>query len=133
MSDLTPEIIVLLRAPDLSELDITRRVNQSELGSITDQTEEDLVSLIHGDLSLTVADPDGAVEAFLSAALPGEDWEVTIDRATGLTPPILFERVFGGVLDLPWSLEYDRNKRTVGVNAFSYTKILENASAETVK
>jgi len=116
--------------PDGNELDVTARVSQDGLGTLTEALEETFLTLTHGDLDFELVDEDGAVQDFLQGAEPTDVYEVIIDRENNDGD---WERLFGGVLDLPWSIQYDRKQRTVSVQVFAYSKLLEQASAELVQ
>ncbi len=63
---------------------------------------------------------------------PTDNIEVTVERATGRRRG-KWERLFGGFLDLPWSLRVNRLTHQVTVQAFAFSKILERASADTIR
>ncbi|HET6373006.1 MAG TPA: hypothetical protein VFG76_06850 [Candidatus Polarisedimenticolia bacterium] len=69
---------------------------------------------------------------FLRGIQPSDIFELTVERTTGRRRP-KWERIFGGTLDLPWSVRFNRKQKTVQLQAFSYSKLLENASAESVR
>lgn len=116
--------------PQGTEWDLTDRV-VGDL-KIDEETEEDLLLLRHADTDLELLDEDGEMSALFSTARPGQVWAVVIERETGKRGP-LWERIFGGVLDLPMSLRFDYDERTVSVQVFSHSKALELASAEGIK
>lgn len=119
-----------LVTPDGDVLDITDRTQHP--GSVSYKVEVELLQLAHGDVDLTIFDEDGTVEQLLRTAQPGQEWQVIIERATGKRRPA-WERIFGGILDLPWSVQFNRGAREVHVQAFAFSKLLELASAETVQ
>lgn len=121
---------ITLTDPQGTEWDITDRV-VGEL-KIDEETEEDLLLLRHSDVDLELLDEDGEMTRLFDSAEPGQVWTVVIERETGKRWP-LWERIFGGVLDLPMSLRFDAGERTVAVQVFSHTKALELASAEGIK
>lgn len=120
-------IRVALTAPDGTEYDVTDRVRRDSLSQWTEQGEEDLASLTHGDADLRLDDRDGWVEALFSGATPADTWRVTIDEETS---PGAWERLFYGVLDLPYSLALDRRDRRATMQAWTASKLLERTSAE---
>ena len=121
---------VLLIGPGRQPLEITERV--SDLGSIAESVEDTLLSLSHSDLSLTIADQDGFLWGLLGRIDPDEQWIVHVHRTTGQRKP-KWVRVFGGVIDLPWSLSRDMQDGTLELQVFSFSKMLERASAENVR
>ncbi len=123
-----PAFRVLLTGPDGVEDDITTRVDVSSLGRLTEELEDDLLQLVHSDISLELDDADGWASARLGAATRGEVWEVVIERETGRRRP-LWTRIFGGALDVPGSIVIDRKERVVELEVWSYSKLLELAAA----
>lgn len=127
---MSPEFQVWLRSPDGDVLEVSDRITR--IDAMQEAAEEDLLELRHGDLGLQLADLDGAVEAFFHLVGPNSLFEVEVLRKRA-GRRVRWERVFAGVLELPWSLQYDRKDLTASVQAFSFSKLLENASAETVQ
>lgn len=123
-----PEIRVLLIGPDGVEDDITERVEMSDIGTLTEEIEDDLIQLTHSDVDLDVDDHDGWVSVRLGMAQRGEVWQLVIERETGSRRP-KWTRVFAGVLDVPGSIQIDIAERSVSVHAWSYSKLLEFYSA----
>lgn len=115
---------VLLTGPDGVEDDITSRVEISSLGKLTEELEDDLLQLTHSDISLEVDDADGWATARLGNATRGEVWEVVVERETGRRRP-LWERIFGGVLDVPGSIVFDKREKLLELEVWSYSKLLE--------
>lgn len=124
--------VVLLRGPGGVVFDITARIEVGGIGTITESTEEDFLELAHGDVELEIDNADGAMDRFFSGVQPTDLYEVTIDRAAE-SGRLRYDRLFGGVLDLPWSLTFDRAERICRVQAFSFSKLLERTSGETVR
>lgn len=123
---------MVLLGPGGLEFDVSDRVGDNGIGTIGSATEENFLELTHGDVDITLLDDDAAVEQFLVDVDPADAYEVTIERVSGLRRP-KYERVFGGILDLPWSIRINRKDRTVSLQAFSYSKLLERASADAIK
>ena len=112
---------------------MTSRLIEGDIGTIEEATEEDLLETTHGDVTLTLNNQDGAIERFFARIKPADTYEVIIDRLRPERRRMKRDRLFGGVLDLPWSLTYDRTEKTAEVRAFSYSKLLERTSGEGVK
>jgi len=91
-----------------------------------------MLALAHGDVELELDDADDAVRQYFAAALPTDRYDVLVDRRL-VAGRLLWHRVFGGVLDLPWSLRFDAEARTANLQAFSYSKHAERSSAELVR
>ncbi len=125
------ELMLLLRSPDGLEFDLTPRW-LDDFGEVEEAVEIDLLELAHGDADVSVDDRDGEVSRFLSGSKPGDQWTLEILRETGERRP-KWETVFAGVLDLPWSYQLEEMDRIVRLRIFSYSKLLENASAESVR
>jgi hypothetical protein len=129
--DALQHLVTLIGPGDL-RFDVTDRLIRGSIGVITSNTEQEFLELTHGDVTLDLDDHDGAVEQFFEGAQPTDVYEVTIERHTGQRRP-RWATLFGGALDLPWSLRFNRKAQRVRVQAFSYSKLLERASAEAVK
>ena len=125
-----PTYRVVMTDPLGVEFDVTDRCEG--IGEITYSTEEEILDLTHGDVTLNLDNLDGAVEQYLRAASPSDVYELVIERTTGGRRG-KWQRIFGGILDLPWSVQYDRKMGTVDVQVFSFSKLMERASAESVK
>ena len=123
---------ILLTGPDGEAWNISDRLTRGGIGRLTESTEEDFLELTHGDIDLTLRNDDGALDTFFAYSLIGSRYEVTIDRQRP-SGRLLYDRIFGGVLDLPWSLTFDRGRRTAKLHVFSYSKMLESASAEPIR
>lgn len=111
--------------------DVTERLELDGLGTLTEQGEESLLQLVHGDLTLTLLDRDGFLEDLLATAQPTDRWQVIISRETQRRRT-RWERLFAGVLDLPWSAKRNPGDGTFTLRAFTYSKDLEAATAEGV-
>jgi len=81
---------------------------------------------------MQLADEDGAVSQFFSGVEASDEYEVIVERYTGARRN-KWERIFGGILDLPWSIRINHRARQINLQAFSYSKLLERASAEGIK
>jgi len=112
--------------------DVSDRLLDDGLGDITESTEEGFLELAHGDVDLQMDNQDGALTHFFDGVTPDSVVHVFIDRET-LSRRCRWTRLFGGVLDLPWSLQFNHEDRTVEVQAFSFSKLAEKASAETIR
>lgn len=128
---LSPMMIAVLVDPLGNRLDVT--ANMSDVGMLSQELEDGLLNAVHGDLSLELSDDDGSIEVFLSIIDTGEPYRFELWRDHIRRRPYTYELVFAGVLDLPWSVKYERKDRTVSVEVFSATKVLDNTSAEGVK
>lgn len=131
-----PRLALTFTSPEGERFDATTRVALEGVGVITEAAEEDLLQLVHGDVELTADDQDGALEEYLrgGAGADTRDYEAVLERETGDTRVRRprYERLFGGTLDLE-GMSIDRRGRTIGIQAFSFTKLLERTSAEGVK
>jgi len=114
------------------DFDVTERVMKGTMGAITQSTELDFLQLTHGDVDLRLDNSDDAITQFFAGVQPTDRYDVVITRKSGRRRP-LWQRVFGGVLDLPWSLRFDDRDRTCRIQVFSYSKHAERFSAEGVK
>jgi len=104
------------------------KLDAGNIGSVSTSSESDLGILSHGDLSLTIDNSDGAIEDFLLNAGPSDTYEVSLTRQRYNGTE--WDRIFGGVLDLPYSLSFDDVARTAKVVAYSYSKQLERTPAD---
>jgi len=121
-----------IRNPLGHELDLTDRIDDDGLGTLTDALDEDLLQIVASDIGLDLVDDDGKARAFLAPGVPGDVYEIIVERETGLRRP-KWRRIFGGVLDIPFSIDIDRKDGVVSLTAFAYGKLLEQASAETIR
>ena len=126
------QYLLTLKTPDGEEFDITERLMKGDLGRLTETLEETLTRLTHSDIALSLDDRDGFLENLFGLVLPTELWQVFLERET-LTRRQKWELLFGGVLDLPWSLQLRPKDKAVQLQAFSYTKQLERSSGEDVR
>ena len=104
------------------------KMDAGNIGSVSTSPESDLGILSHGELSLTIDNSDGAIEDFLLNAGPSDTYEVALSRQRYNGTE--WDRIFGGVLDLPYSLSFDDVARTAKVVAYSYSKQLERTPAD---
>lgn len=125
---------VTLYGPSGEIFDVTDRLIDKSIGRLTESTEEDFLELSHGDMSLTLDNADGGMDQFFLNVTPQSAFSVLVSRKkSGLKTGLLWEPLFGGVLDLPWSLSYDRRGKTCRLQVFSYSKLMERTSAEPVR
>jgi hypothetical protein len=127
------EIVVTLTSPSGLEIDITRRVKLDGLGTITEGAEEEILQLTHGDMTLTLDDRDGFLQGLLADATATDRWELVVLGETGRAHGLKWDRIFAGVLDLPWSVSFDPREKETKIQVFSYSKELELISASTVR
>lgn len=124
--------VVLMYGPGGEVFDLTDRLSKNGIGKIVEAVEEDFLELTHGDMAITLRNDDGAIDRFFRHLAPGDLYEITVERDAP-SGRLHFERLFGGILDLPWSLRFDRVEKTASVQVFSYSKLLERISGETVR
>lgn len=115
-----------LTSPMGETLDLTPLLDMENLGSVSQELEDDLTQLTHSDFDLTIDNSDGTFEKFMMNAAPEDTYEFVLERERTYLPG--WDRIFGGVLDIP-SLAYDDERKTADVTAFSYSKLMERASA----
>ena len=123
------EIVVTLTGPSGVEIDITRRVKLDGLGTITEGAEEEILRLTHGDMTLTLDDRDGMLRGLFQDATATDHWELVVLAETGRAHGLKWDRLFAGVLDLPWSVSFNPREKETTIQVFSYTKALDNISA----
>ena len=124
-------IQIIITSPTGQTLDVTHRW-EDDFEGIEEIVEIELTQLSHSDVSLNLDDRDRTVRNFLIDAKSTDIWTVHIDRETGKRRP-KWERLFAGVLDLPWSLEIDHVTDLISLQVFGFTKLLEQTSAESVQ
>lgn len=115
-----------------TKFDVTDRVGMDSLGTLTEEVEDDLTQLTHSDITLTLDDFDGAMSAIFTGASRGDAYEVVIIRETAKRR-IKFERVFAGIVSVPLGIKRDTKSRMLSLDCYSYSKLCELTSAETVK
>jgi len=117
--------------PSGDAVDVSHLLEIGDMGAVSWEPETDLAVMAHGDLSLSFRTNTGEVEALLSNAQPGDLYEVILEGempdGTG------WERIFGGVMDVPYSLVYDDKALKASVQCYSFSKLLERNSAEPIK
>lgn len=123
---------VTLTSPGGEEYDISSRVSLESIGRITYEIEEDLLQITYSDITLTVADPTGEIFALFEGVARGDAWEVIAERETG-RDDLAWERIFGGLVEVPTGVKRDRSSMTVTLQVFGFAKLLELASAEDIK
>jgi len=121
---------VIFTDPNGVELDVTGRIE--DVSRLSEGTEEDVLDFTHGDMDFDLADQDGEVEKFFLGAEPNDEYTVKVYRETGKRRP-KWDLVWAGLIDLPWSLKYDRKDKTASVQVFSHTKLLERGDADSIK
>ncbi len=112
--------------------DVSHLLKLEDLSELTETLEDDTAHLVHGDFDLTLKDPEGFWESALGGAEASDVWKLELDRKDPDARRHKWERLFGGILDVPWSVEVDRSEKLLSVQAFSFTKMLERFSAETI-
>lgn len=113
------------------QIDVTQRLDLGTVGNLTESIEDALGSYTHSDITLTLKDFDGVISEQFRDVQPTDTYQFVIERETGRRRP-RYERMFAGVLDLPWSVRIRTKQRKVEVRVFSYSKLLERASAAVV-
>lgn len=121
-------IIITITSPQGTTIDITSATELNSLGNISVSPESDLGILSHGDMAMTLNDPAGELESFFEGATPTDIYTLSVvrEREDGSE----WDRVFGGVLDLPYSLSYDDVTKRVHLVVYSYSKQLERTPAD---
>lgn len=119
----------VITSPLGTELNVSDLLEIGDMGVVSWAPESDLSIMSHGDMKLVLDNSEGRVEDLLGSAQPVDLYEVILDREGDSG----WERVFGGVLDLPYSLVYDDKAKLAAVQCYSFSKLLERASAEPIK
>lgn len=121
-----------IQSPTGEVLDASRYLEIGQIGDVECSPESDLGILTHGEMSLPLDNSDGVVEEFLRDATVTDRYDVILERekpdGSGG-----WDRLFGGVLDLPYSLSYDDKDKTAAVTAYSYSKQLERTPATGIR
>ena len=120
---------VLLIDPTGNPFDVSDRISADDATKISETTEETLAALTHADMSVTLKDPDRFIRRLFGELNPEDYWQIVIERETLRRRP-KWERIFGGVLDFPWSIQYEPKEDLVHVQAFSYSKYIDVKGAE---
>jgi len=119
----------IITSPLGVELDVSELLEIGAMGTISWAPESDLTVMAHGDFSLALDNSDGRVEELLGPAQPGDLYEMILSREGSVG----WDRVFGGILDLPYSLVYDDKDKLATIECYSFSKLLERTSAEPIK
>lgn len=117
-------LLIMLLPPDGRQVDITSRVDLGAAGSVSETLEDNLLELTHSDFDLEIQDEDGEISEMLRNSSRDETWAVRVERYAGGRRD-KWQLVFAGILDTPLSVEIDRKNRTVSVQVFSYSKLME--------
>jgi len=122
------KLILTITSPQGTSLDVSGLLDIGQVGSVSTTPETDLGILSHGEMAITLDNSTGEIEAFLEGAAPSDIYQVRLvrERQDGSG----WDRMFGGVLDLPYSLSYDDVDKTANVVAYSYSKQLERTPAD---
>ncbi len=118
--------------PNGTEHDVTDRADADSLTSLSEETEDDLLQATHSDMTVTLDDADRALRGLFAGVTRGQVFELVVERETGRRRP-KWERVFAGVLDIPASVRFDHKAEEVQLQVFSYSKLLELASADALR
>jgi hypothetical protein len=120
-----------ITSPSGDELDATVRMDIGAVGTVSVAPESDLGILAHSDMSLSLDNSDGEVEAFFEGAAPTDLYEIALERER--VDGSGWDRMFGGVLDLRYSLSYNDKTQTAHITAYSYSKQLDRTPANTIE
>ncbi|HLC28922.1 MAG TPA: hypothetical protein VJL07_05705 [Dehalococcoidia bacterium] len=120
-------ISVGLRGP-AGDFDISDRVALDAFAGISEEAEITLTGLTHSDLSMTLRDTDGELRRYLTNLGPSDLIYLDVIRSVDARR-MKWQRLFQGILDLPWSVSYDPKNQEVELQAFSLTKLLERTPA----
>lgn len=117
---------VTLTTPQGDVHDITRRMLKASLARVTERGEEDLGQLTHNDMTLQLDNADGWVSQQFASVTAADIYEIVIEqeRAGGS-----YERIFAGILDLPYSVTFNAKQKSASIKVYSYSKLLEKYSA----
>ena len=126
------EVRYWLTTPDGTVYDITSRADIESQGTLLEETEDDLLQFTYGSIDLTLDDRDGFLSAAFDAAEHGDVFRIEIERETGRRRP-KWERLFSGILDVEGSAVRDDAAGAYDVSAYSLSKLLESADAESLK
>lgn len=118
--------------PNGSKFDVTSRIGMDSIGRLSEEVEDDLTQLTHSDITLELDDFDGVVSAIFLGAERGDAYEVVVIRETGQRR-IKSERVFAGIVSVPLGIKRDTKSRMVTLECFSYSKLCELTSAESLR
>lgn len=121
----------IVTSPNGTELDLSALLEIGHMGSVSWAPETDLTVMAHNDMTLALDNSEGKVEDYLGSAAPGDIYEVVLSRQR--SDGSGWDRVFGGVMDLPYSLVYDDKAKTASIHCYSFSKLLERTSAEPLK
>lgn len=117
--------------PQGNELDVTDRTDIGDFGAIANSPESDLSILTHNEVDFTLANDDGAVEEFLAGAGPNDVYQFIFERQNPDGSD--WDRLFGGILDLPSSVQYDDMTRDAQITSFSFSKLLDRVDGTVIE
>ncbi len=126
------EFLITMLCPDGTRRDLSDVVSLRAVGSIEESLEDDLLVLTHSDFGLTVQDEDGTFAQTMRETARTELWGLEIDRLVD-DRRAKWRRIFAGILDVPLSVEIDHTEHMVSVQAYSFSKLLEDINVESLK
>jgi hypothetical protein len=126
------DIALTMTTPNGVRVDLTPRTDLRAFSAVGESLESDFLELTHGDFDLTLDDQDGELSAMFEGATEEEEYILEIDLYRG-ERRVKWERIWGGILEIPRTLSENPKERTLSVQGYSYSKLLERASAENVK
>jgi hypothetical protein len=126
-----------LTTPSGEIVDLSSSLSIHGMSTITAHPELDLGIMGHGGVQLVMYDTDGELRSLFETATvqppdtlgPPPQWVVVIDRENDDGGS---ERLFGGILRVPESISYDNKSKQVSVEAYSYSKVLESISCDSI-
>ncbi len=126
------EIVASIIDPNGVTHDVTSMLDLDHISSVQESLEDDMLELTHSDMDLTLHDPAGGLTELLRNSARSETWEFTIERRTNKRRN-RWELIFAGMLDVPLSVEIDRKAKTVSMQAFSYSKLLDTIDVDSLR
>lgn len=106
-------------------IDLSRRLLKDGLGAINRAMERDLLSFRTGDVTFDFDNPDGVMDEVFALMEPTDRWMIRL-KYSGI-------EMFNGIVIGKGSVTYHRKERSCTVSAYGPSKILDLASAESVK
>lgn len=128
MSHRTPKALGVFVYNEVgTEYDWTSRALGDEFSTVSETMEEDVLQFVHSDITVTLDDSDGVVSALLMAIGATSKWRCEIWRN-----PSNWSFLWGGNIDAT-TIRQNFGNKTVSFTAYSFSKLLDLASAEDVK
>ena len=124
-------MVITLTDPAGNDHDITSRCPPRSLGELTEEADDELVQLVHPDISFTLHDEDRFLRDLLAGAVRSDVYRLRIERQRWGGGG--YDLVFAGVLDLVNGVSFDEKTDQASFQVLALSKLLELQDAGRVR